>query len=103
MIVLIKKGSWVQIHKIVLKAEERTAQIPEDTKKVPLEMWVKGFLNDDANMFDHVKITTLTERTEEGTLVAFEPSYHHDYGDFVVELLQIDKMVKNALSESNHE
>lgn len=103
MIVLIKKGSWVQIHKIVLKPEERTAQIPEDTKKVPLEMWVKGFLIDDANMFDQVKITTLTERTEEGTLVAFEPSYHHDYGDFVVELLQIDKMVKNALSESNHE
>jgi len=100
---VIKKGSWVQIHKIVLKPLERTAQIPEETKKVPLEMWVKGYLNEDANLHDHVQITTLTKRIEEGMLIAVNPSYHHDYGDFVEELLQIDAMVKSALWEDNHE
>ncbi len=38
-----KKGDWVQIHQIVLKPEERAPQVPEDTKKVPLEFWVKGY------------------------------------------------------------
>lgn len=100
---MIKKGSWVQIHKVVLKPEERTAQIPEETKKVPLEMWVKGFLCEDSLMNDFVEITTLTGRTESGTLIAVNPSYHHDYGDFVPELLQIDKLVKTALQEGKNE
>ncbi len=42
-----KKGDWVKIHSIVLQPEERAPQVPEDTKKVPLETWVKGFLLDD--------------------------------------------------------
>ena len=100
---MIKKGSWVQIHKVVLKPEERTAQIPEETKKVPLEMWVKGFLCEDSLLHDFVEITTLTGRTESGTLIAVNPSYHHDYGDFVPELLQIDKLVKTALQEVKNE
>lgn len=103
MSLMIKKGSWVQIHKVVLKPEERTAQIPEETKKVPLEMWVKGFLCEDSLMNDFVEITTLTGRTESGTLIAVNPSYHHDYGDFVPELLQIDKLVKTALQEVKNE
>ncbi len=100
---MIKKGAWVQIHKVILKPEERTAQIPDETKKVPLEMWVKGFLNEDANLNDIVSITTLTNRIESGTLIAENPSYHHDYGDFVPELLQIDKLVKTALQEEKNE
>ena len=100
---MIKKGSWVQIHKIVLTPEERTAQIPDETKKVPLEMWVKGFLNEDALLNELVSITTLTSRIETGTLIAVNPSYHHDYGDFVPELLQIDKLVKSALQEGQNE
>lgn len=103
MIVLIRKGSWVQIHKIILNPEERTALIPEETKKVPLEMWVKGFLNSDASLNEEVSVTTLTNRVETGTLVALDPSYHHDYGDFVSELHQIDSMVKTALWGDNHE
>ncbi|HBG38663.1 MAG TPA: 2-amino-4-ketopentanoate thiolase, partial [Clostridiaceae bacterium] len=31
---MIKKGEWVQIHDIVLKPEERSPHLPEDTKKV---------------------------------------------------------------------
>ena len=49
---MIKKGTWVQIHNIVLRPEERTGKLPEGTKKVPLEMWVKGFLCADAEVGD---------------------------------------------------
>ena len=36
---MAKKGDWVRIHSVVLKADERTAKIPEDTQKCDLEMW----------------------------------------------------------------
>ncbi len=98
---MIKKGSWVQIHKVILSPEERTASIPDETKKVPLELWVKGFLTEDAEINDTVTIQTLTDRLESGTLIAVNPAYHHDYGDFVPELLDIDKMVKTVLNRSD--
>ena len=98
---MIKKGSWVQIHKVILSPEERTASIPDETKKVPLELWVKGFLMEDAKINDTVTIQTLTDRLESGTLIAVNPAYHHDYGDFIPELLEIDKMVKTALKRSD--
>ena len=41
---MAKKGDWVQIHNIVLTPEERSSALPEDTKSHPLEMWVKGYL-----------------------------------------------------------
>ena len=86
----IAKGTWVQIHNIVLKAEERTAKLPDDTKKVPLEMWVKGFLKEDAAIGDTVTVETITGREETGTLVEAEPAYPHGFGDiYIPELLQI--------------
>ena len=32
---MAKKGDWVRIHNIVLKAEQRTGKLPEDTKSSP--------------------------------------------------------------------
>ncbi len=94
----VKKGEWVQIHEIVLKPEERTGKIPEETRKVPLELWVKGFLNEDANMGEKVEITTVTGRTVSGTLVDVNPVYTHGFGEtFVPELLQVGLQAKRIL------
>ena len=41
---MAKKNDWVRIHRNVLEAKERTGKLPDDTKHVPLEMWVKGHL-----------------------------------------------------------
>lgn len=94
---MIKKGTWVQIHKIVLQPKERAPQVPDDTKKVPLEMWVKGFLVDDGNMGEIVGIRTLTNRIEEGKLVQENPSFKHNFGHFVPEISQIGQMVKDFM------
>lgn len=91
---MISKGTWVQIHRIILSPEERAPQVPEDTKQVPLEMWVKGYLLEDSNMGDVVRVQTLTDRIEEGELVHVHPSYKHNYGSFVPELLAITQMVR---------
>ncbi|HHV25584.1 2-amino-4-ketopentanoate thiolase [Anaerosalibacter bizertensis] len=94
----VKKGSWVQVHQIILKPEERTAKIPEETKKVPLELWVKGYLNVDGDIGDIVEITTLTKRKVEGELVEVNPIYDYGFGEeFVPELVQIGEMVKSIV------
>ena len=54
---MAKKGDWVRIHSIVLKAEERTAKLPDDTKKCDLQQWTKGFLQDEtATIGDEVTV-----------------------------------------------
>lgn len=103
MKMLGKKGDWVQIHNIVLKPEERTSKIPEDTKKVPLELWVKGFLEEDAKIGDIVTVTTVTGRKTTGTLVEINPRYTYGFGEeFVPELLQIEMQLKNIMQEGEN-
>ena len=46
----IEKGTWVQIHRIVLREGQRAPQVPVETQQVPLEMWVKGFLAEPAGL-----------------------------------------------------
>jgi hypothetical protein len=94
---MIPKNTWVQIHKILLKPEERSVNLPEDTRKVPFEMWTKGFLEADAEVGDSVVITTVTGRKMTGTLLCANPAYRHDYGVFIPEILEIDRMVKTVL------
>ena len=91
---MAKKGDWVLIHKIVLSPSERAPQVPDDTKKVPLEMWIKCYLNEDAQIGDTVKITTRTKRSEEGNLLEVNPFYTHSFGKFVPELLKISEQVR---------
>lgn len=95
----MKKGTYVQIHQIVLQSDERAANLPEDTKKVPLEMWVKGYLNHDAKLGEEVEITTLTNRVVKGKLVEINPSYKHDFGKFVPELLKIGQDLRLILKD----
>lgn len=92
-----KKGDWVQIHQIVLKPGERAPQVPEDTSKVPLELWVKGIALHDAKPGEEIEIETATGRRVKGELAAVNPRYEHDFGEFVPELLKVDMQLKEIL------
>ena len=94
---MIKKGEWVLIHRNVLEPSERAPQVPEDTKEVPLELWVKGYLTKDANIGDEVTVITRTKREESGTLLEANPYYKHDFGKFVPELLVVNEQVREVL------
>jgi len=94
---MAKKGDWVRIHKVVLKAEERTAKLPEDTKVCDLEMWTKGTLLSDAEIGDEVEIETIVGRREKGELVEVNPYYTHSYGVFVPEIIEIDKQLREIM------
>ncbi|RKD34633.1 2-amino-4-oxopentanoate thiolase subunit OrtA [Thermohalobacter berrensis] len=95
---IAKKGDWVRIHNVVLNPEERAPKVPDDTKKVPLEMWVKGFLlNDEAKIGDEVEIETYIGRKVKGKLIEINPYYDHDFGKCVPELLYIGKQLRSFL------
>lgn len=95
-----KKGDWVRIHSIILKAEERTGNLPEDTKKTDIQMWNKGFLlNESANIGDEVEIETYIGRRTTGTLTEINPQYKLDFGDYVPETAYIGRSVRKDLEE----
>lgn len=92
-----KRGDWVLIHNVVLNPIQRAPQVPEDTKKVPLEMWVKGFIQSEGNINDLVRVETITGRIVEGNLLKVNPYYTHDYGKCIPELLQIGIQARDIL------
>ncbi|HMM19875.1 MAG TPA: 2-amino-4-oxopentanoate thiolase subunit OrtA [Selenomonadales bacterium] len=99
-----KKGDWVQIHQIVLTPGERTGKIPEETKKVPLELWVKGFIQSDAAVGDTVEVVTVTGRAVSGSLAAVNPAYAYGFGDeYVPELLRIGSQARSILEEGGEQ
>ena len=85
----VKAGTWVEIENIILTAEQRAPQVPEDTSNVPYIMRVAGFLTSDARVGEKVKIKTLIGRELEGTLKVVRPYYDHNFGETVEELLTI--------------
>ncbi|MCD5416852.1 2-amino-4-ketopentanoate thiolase [Candidatus Bipolaricaulota bacterium] len=92
-----RKGDWVQIYKVLLQPEQRSPHIPEDTKQVPLELRVKGFLTHDAKINDEVTIVSLAGRILSGKLVAIAPQYGHDFGTPIPELLSIGDELRMLL------
>ncbi len=95
---MAKKNDWVRIHSTVLTAEQRTGKLPEDTQKVPFDMWVKGHLeNESAELGDTVTIITRTGRRETGKLLEVNPCFEVNYGSFVPEILEIDDVLRAAL------
>lgn len=94
----IKKGTWVQIKKVLLEPSERAQNIPEETKKVPLKLLVKGYLQEDAHEGEEVKIKTIIGRKIQGKLVAENPRYQHDFGRPIPELLSVGKEFREILN-----
>lgn len=82
----IAQGSWVEIHCIVLAPADRASHTPDDTKRVPLEMRVKGFLAMPAALGQEAEIVTPAGRQLRGVLAIVNPSYTHGFGSPIPEL-----------------
>ncbi|AXI10407.1 2-amino-4-ketopentanoate thiolase [Oceanobacillus zhaokaii] len=95
---IVKKGTWVEVKNIILNPEDRLSQLPKDTKEVPYEMKVKGFLANDANINENATIRTLSGRLIKGELTQLQPEYNHSFGPPVIELLHIGEEEINILN-----
>ena len=91
-----KTGDWVLIQWTTLTKQQRATQIPDDTKQVPLETWVKGYLQSDAKIGDEVTVKTVTGRLETGKLIEVNPTYRHSFGEFIPEILETRKRLHLA-------
>lgn len=85
----IRKGTWVEIEQVVLQPEQRADSLPPDTKQVPYILRVSGFLLEDAEMGQKVRIQTIIGRELSGELKVINPSYRHSFGTVIPELLTI--------------
>ena len=91
------KNTWVEIGGIVLQKDQRAPNLPDDTKKVPLEMRVKGFLLHDAQIGGEAEIITPSGRTVRGTLTEINPVYAHMFGRPIPELSPIAGEIRAIL------
>ena len=73
-----KKGDWVQVQNVVLKAGHRAPQVPEDTQKCDLKLWVKGIAQHDGEIGEEMEIVTVTGRKAKGILTEINPRYIHE-------------------------
>jgi hypothetical protein len=100
MVEKIAAGTWVEIADVLLKADERAPQVPQDTRQTALEMRVKGFLAVDARLGDEeAQIITAAGRKLQGRLVEVNPAYRHSFGAPIPELLNIGVQLRALLKQ----
>lgn len=87
--------TYVQIIKTLLKADHRTAKLPNDTKACDFKMLVKGEVI--AINQDSTTISTQTGRIENGKIYVENPTYHHNFGEFVPELIDIRNIILSEM------
>lgn len=85
----VPQNTWVEIEQIVLRPEERAANLPDDTRRTPYVLRVSGFLQHEAEIGQTATIRTIIGRELTGTLRVVLPSYTHSFGTVVPELLTI--------------
>lgn len=95
-----KKGDWVRIHSVIMKAADRAQTLPAETRATDIQMWTKGFLlNETAQIGEPVEVETYIGRIQAGTLTEINPYYKHDYGKSLPELLYIGRSLRCELED----
>ncbi len=96
----IAPGTWVEIHRVILRPDERAPNIPAETRAVPLEMRVKGFLAEERAIGEEAEIITAAGRRLSGVLVEVNPPYAHGFGPPIAELSTIGSEVRALLRQA---
>ena len=99
----VEEGTWVEIQRVVLAVGERAPQVPDDTRRVPLEMRVKGFLVAAAEPGEQAEIVTPAGRHLRGILSDINPAYGHGFGQPIAELSVIGGEVRALLHARREE
>jgi hypothetical protein len=94
----VAKGTWVELRAVVLAPGERAPQVPEETRRVPLEMRVKGLLVADAALGGEAEVETAAGRRVRGTLAEARPAYTHGFGPPVPELQTVGRELRALLA-----
>lgn len=102
-IVMIKKGSYVLIKQTVLKSNQRSNRIPDDTKLTDFVMKIKGYLEKDSKIGEEVLIKTETNRLVKGILIEENPSYTHSFGRYLSEVKKMKDIILTEFEGEIHD
>jgi hypothetical protein len=85
----IPKGTWVEVERTLVSADRRLPVRTLDPTKFPSYMVrVSGFLLEDAELGQQVRIRTINGKVHMGKLRIQSPSYGHSFGHTVPELMR---------------
>ncbi len=88
----IPKGTWVEVERTMLGGGRRVAGRLEDpTQVAAYSVRVSGFLLEDAELGQQVRIRTITGKLHVGKLRIQSPSYGHSFAHTVPELVKIGR------------
>lgn len=90
-------GDRVEIRDTVLAPGERAPQVPDDTRRVPLQRSVRGVALEAAAIGAQIRIRTAAGRELEGTLVEVDPAYDHGFGAPAPELSAVGAELRRIL------
>lgn len=100
---MAKRGDYVEIKLVLLKPDERMMHLPDDTKKVPYEARVRGYLINYGEIGEEVEIETPIGRRVKGILFRVSPPYEHGFGEPIRELIDIGKRIREKYLEERDE
>ena len=86
---MIPKGTWVEVERNLFSADRSAPSRPLDPAKVPSYLLrVSGFLLEDAELGQQVRIRTIFGKIHAGKLRIQSPSYGGSFGHTVPELMR---------------
>lgn len=89
----------MEIRYTVLSPEERSPDVPDDTKRVPLLCRIRGWALTEAEVGETVEIQTAAGRRVEGILSGTDAGFYHTFGPGVKELSGVGNDLRNKLRE----
>ncbi len=77
---IVAKGTWVEVERVLSRPGDRVPALVKDFAKPPQVVRVSGFLMEDAELGQHVRIRTIIGNEHSGKLRIENPGYGHSFG-----------------------
>ena len=84
----IAKGTWVEVERVYPRPEEHSSKLASFNAKAPQALRVSGFLEEDADLGQQVRIRTIHGCIHTGRLRIQNPGYGHSFCHTMPELVR---------------
>lgn len=91
--------TWVEVEWTFLGPSERSAHIPEETRRVPYMARARGVVEGAAFFGQETTVTLVTGRVVRGRIVAVNPGYTHTFGLRLPALTEVQESIRRALAD----
>lgn len=71
---------WVEIEWVILPSEERSENLPADTRELPYVGRARGLVEGVVEVGQSTSVVTLADRVLHGMVVDSAPGYTHSFG-----------------------